>query len=549
MTADWVCLHSLGIAHHPYKRRAEIDFLLLTPQGIFVLEVKGGRVRRKDGVWLYTNRHGQTSTSAEGPVKQAESAMFSLERSLRQRFSEKKRICRVMLGFAVMFPDVEYSATGIELDARQVFDVRSRSAPFARFVRDLVEFTREVQPTERNGLRKEELAEIVDFLQGDFDLVPRFSTAAAATVAELTRLTRDQYQVLRADESEDRLLVHGPAGTGKTLLALEVARREARAGRSALLLCYNHALALRLAAQLREDQKVTVASYHGHLLRAVRGTSVEQEVERSRMALRANEFFNDALPELAAYALLESQQDRTDVLILDEAQDIMAPRFTDALAQMVKGGLEGGRWRIFLDRNTQASVYGNFDESCYRTLRRAGISLTLSTNCRNTIPIETATRLVAAPKSSARSTLSGDSVERRWCQSRDEVLPSLRKLLTELWVEGVARDQVTILFARKLDETWERGLRDLGLAPFDPSRAKPEGAVYAVASGFKGLESDVVVFTGIDELESEWSRAIAYVAMSRARVRLYLLLPEKLEPLLLKRFEQGLLEHVHNDDG
>src|SRR5260221_13781243 len=77
-TEDWVCLHSLGLARHASKRRGEIDFLLLTRLGIFVLEVKGGRVARRDGLWIHTDRFGQETSRHESPFDQASSAMFSL---------------------------------------------------------------------------------------------------------------------------------------------------------------------------------------------------------------------------------------------------------------------------------------------------------------------------------------------------------------------------------------------------------------------------------------------------------------------------------------
>ena len=42
-TTDSHCaLYSFNLAEHRWKRVAEIDFLLISPQGIFVLEVKGG---------------------------------------------------------------------------------------------------------------------------------------------------------------------------------------------------------------------------------------------------------------------------------------------------------------------------------------------------------------------------------------------------------------------------------------------------------------------------------------------------------------------------
>lgn len=545
-TEEWVCLHSLGIAHHPYKRRAEIDFLLITPEGIFVLEVKGGRVRRERGVWLYTNRHDETNRSNEGPVKQAESAMFALEKSLRKRFAGKKRLERVMLGFAVMFPDIEFPSTGIELDPRQVFDLRSRRVPFASFAEGLTQFTKEAQPSLRNGLRKEEIQEVVRFLQGDFDLIPSFAATAASTLEELTQLTEEQYAVLRADEDEERLLVHGAAGTGKSLLALEVARREARAGRSVLLLCYNQFLANHLAEKLRGEERVVVSTYHSQLAQAVRGSSVEAEAEDARRGANADRYFSESLPELAGYALLEVQRPRADVLILDEAQDILTPQFLDVISLLVEGGLEAGRWRIFLDRNTQARVYGNFDEASYRALRLASLALTLTTNCRNTTQIETATRLVASPTSSARSRYSGEPVERVWYRTDKDLFPALRKLLAQLRSEGVPPGDVTILFPRKLSEEQEASLVKFGVVRFGNAHASGS-FTYAGASGFKGMENNVIVLAGVDELESAWSKAVAYVAMSRARVRLYLLLPENLKTLLLERFEKELLRQVQNE--
>ena len=63
----WCSYHSLNCSEHDYKRWAEIDFLLLGPEGAFVLEVKGGRVSCADGIWTYTDRFGREHISSEGP--------------------------------------------------------------------------------------------------------------------------------------------------------------------------------------------------------------------------------------------------------------------------------------------------------------------------------------------------------------------------------------------------------------------------------------------------------------------------------------------------
>lgn len=53
-------------------------------------------------------------------------------------------------------------------------------------------------------------------------------------------ILRDQQKpVLRLSELNDRLIVSGGAGTGKTLIAMEVAQRKADKGYRVALLCYN----------------------------------------------------------------------------------------------------------------------------------------------------------------------------------------------------------------------------------------------------------------------------------------------------------------------
>ena len=37
-TDNWICLHSLGLARHDTKRLGEIDFVLVTMHGVFVLK-------------------------------------------------------------------------------------------------------------------------------------------------------------------------------------------------------------------------------------------------------------------------------------------------------------------------------------------------------------------------------------------------------------------------------------------------------------------------------------------------------------------------------
>src|SRR5688572_9978869 len=79
---EWVALHSVGLACHDRKPWAEIDYVLIGPPGIFCLEVTGGRVSRKDGLWYFTDGQDNVSTKAEGPFEQVGSAAATLRRYL-----------------------------------------------------------------------------------------------------------------------------------------------------------------------------------------------------------------------------------------------------------------------------------------------------------------------------------------------------------------------------------------------------------------------------------------------------------------------------------
>ena len=54
---------------------------------------------------------------------------------------------------------------------------------------------------------------------------------------------------------------------------------------------------------------------------------------------------------------------------------------------------------------------------------------------------------------------------------------------------------------------------------------------YTTVSAYKGLEASIVILTDIEEIEGDWWSSVLYVGMSRAKVELIVLLPEKLKAL------------------
>lgn len=171
VTKDWVVFHSLGIENHQTVVFGEVDFLVCASNlGVFALEVKGGRISRKDGVWVYTDKYGVEHEKVRGPFEQASESMYSIKDELSKK-DISKNAKNSLCGYGVMFPDIEYVNSDIDVSQKEIFDKRDGQF-VGRYIKRLAEYNKTkfkekkvfvVYPTEEN------INEIVKALRGDFD--------------------------------------------------------------------------------------------------------------------------------------------------------------------------------------------------------------------------------------------------------------------------------------------------------------------------------------------------------------------------------------------
>lgn len=563
-TEDWICLHSLGLSEHESKRRAEIDFLLLTRIGIFVLEVKGGRVARENGVWKFTNRYGKTDTKSEGPFDQASGAMFGLEKRVREKFDlGDRRQHRLLYGFGVITPDCPLAdMLGTEADRRQLYDrdsFKTANQSIKTFIEQLAQYWRERSSLGDNPGRyapsEKDLELLSGFLRGDFDRVPSMGAIADAATHQMHALEAEQYQVLDALEKypNPRLIVQGGAGTGKTLLAAEIARREANTtDGDVLLLCFNRVLAavLRKNVTSRGRGTVAVSSIHAVLRDLIEGSEVESEFEAAKAGLDQSDIFNRLMPEFALQALMTKDCQQYKSLVIDEAQDMLSRPMLDVLDALVVGGLKNGRWWFFCDRNNQASVFGVYEDEALFRLIPIGVAVLLPTNRRNTIQIATETEIKTLPQFPPAATVDGIPVKTDWYKKPADQRQLLSTTLKKLLNEEISPHQISVLSCRKAEDSCASQFRDFQLATIDEGNAWKVGSkllnqvTACSVSSFKGLENDFIILTDVDELSPDWWRGVVYVGMSRARIGLYVFINQKLKPLCDERQRDWLRKQV-----
>ena len=94
----------------------------------------------------------------------------------------------------------------------------------------------------RRPIPREKATSVVEALAPTFSLVRSVRQALDEREAELVQLTHEQARVVQYLDEQTHAAVHGAAGTGKTMVALEKARRLASQIAPVLFLCYNLAL-------------------------------------------------------------------------------------------------------------------------------------------------------------------------------------------------------------------------------------------------------------------------------------------------------------------
>lgn len=530
-TDKWIVLHSLGISTHNKVIYGETDFLVLAPQlGLFALEVKGGRLRRENGIWHFTNRYGKTNSKARGPFEQARDGIFSIMEAVKQRVdSEHRYIGNLMFGYGVMFPDVEFTASGIEEEQWQVFDSRD-GQDVKRFIKRLAEGATKKWETHYGAANTSKFPDAADvkylasILRGDFDCAVSMSMQLKNASEALIALTKEQYRCLDQLDDNPRCLIRGPAGTGKTLLALEEVKKSAARGEKVALFCFNSNLADWLENYFRnmpEDLRPHyVGTFHKYLTQAAREGNLLPVFPRDPE--KQQHYYQEELPEAAALSLMESGA-QFDKVVIDEAQDLIRDSYLEALNACLEKGLGRGRWTMFGDFSMQA-IYadGVSGHTMIEKLEEytSFIRFKLTVNCRNTKQIcreiETVTGFKAP--NDLWTKVDGPQVQYITWSTMEGQCKKLKALLKQLEDSHINPEQITILSPRKREESVVSLLE--GYSVNDYKVPQGMSTSFCTIQGYKGLENVVIILVDIEDFSSE---KLMYVGLSRACSGLFVL--------------------------
>jgi superfamily I DNA/RNA helicase len=352
------------------------------------------------------------------------------------------------------------------------------------------------QPLDAVGM-EEMLSLLVAQLPGQASLL----SLAEEHEQRVDQFTRDQAAVLESFRYHDRLAVIGGAGTGKTWLALEQARRLAKDGQRVALLCYSRGLGRFLQRMSATWPKP--AAYVGlfHDLPLSWGAEPGSDDD--------SDYYERRLP--VALGELARQRDASELfnaVVVDEAQDF-GELWWPSLLACLRDPDEGGLF-VFLDEGQR--IFARTSQAPVGTK-----PYLLTSNVRNTKRIAQVFGSLTTDRPTYRG-LEGPPVRFVQCAPEDAVerADAAVDALLDEWTDG----QVALLTTYHRHPVHAQAVEHRGQQGYWDDFFAEDGVFYGHVLGFKGLERQVVVLAVDGFREPDRAREMLYVGLSRARTQL-----------------------------
>ena len=501
---SWLARAPAGAA-----RDGEVDFVIAHhDKGALLLEVKGGGVARDDvtGRWVSVDRTGYANEIAD-PYAQVRSSKHALLHKLKEHPAIGHSW--VGIGHGVVLPDSADPHRPLAPDAPAEITVYAEDmGRLATRVDGMFDYwSGKGEATHLQAPRF--LETLTQLLAPRFELRQPLGPVMAEEDRQLLRLTEQQFAVLDMLGRQRRVSVVGGAGTGKTVLAMEKARRLADEGFRVLLTCYNRPLAEYLRRSAGPVERLRILNFHQLCWELAEQAGIP--LPDPHAVPVPPELFTSTLPN-ALLDALDRIDDRFDAIVVDEGQDFL-DTWWDPL-QLCLADQDRGVLYVFHDDNQQ--LYRRVP-----TFPRGLVEITLRHNLRNTQCIHAAISRFYRGEPLRAVGPEGRDVEWIAAGSTLEIEQAVSRVLHRLVRdESVAPADIVVLVSSSRTGPLKK---DSVVGAFEltgDQNAEPGKVLLESIRRFKGLERQVVIVAGIDDLAPEDENGMLYVALSRARAHL-----------------------------
>lgn len=559
---DCLVFHSLNYPQGTEKNKkqsyeffGESDFVILVPsRGLINIEVKGGKISREDGIWYTNNRFGKHKI--KDPFKQATNSLFKIGGYL------KTKDILIPQDYLVIFPDCEFDTTGIEISDQNL--VSGEINPkLLNTLNNIIE-NHLIEANGRFHPKESDLNQIIKVLRPNFTSNLSSKNLLNQSRKQIDKFTNEQIKILESYKS-NRLIVTGGQGTGKTIIAEEIAKKKLLEG-SVLFISSGRLRNEETKIRFKDFNNFHCFTFHNFINKIIKDIikkEIPKELSDKINSLKfedRTEFFLKFISD----TILEAENlKKYDFLIMDEMQNYCHyDEFYGVFGSIIKGDLKEGKWYFFGDFDYQNLWSNSISDEIKKKNPKLYLrdlnpeTHQLTYNVRNAQQIVVHSPFlsgVAKEKLPSRPFIIKieGQIKHYFENSVKHKIERLEKIIEDLKKQNIDGNEIVILSSNRIDNP-KNYISSSNIANFfkiidltqiskfgtDIIKSDEKNCIYfSTSHAFQGMESKIIILT--DPLtspienhkinEADYSNSkdlknlITYNAMGRANTFLYVI--------------------------
>ena len=559
---DCLVFHSLNYPQGTEKNKkqsyeffGESDFVILVPsRGLINIEVKGGKISREDGIWYTNNRFGKHKI--KDPFKQATNSLFKIGGYL------KTKDILIPQDYLVIFPDCEFDTTGIEISDQNL--VSGEINPkLLNTLNNIIE-NHLIEANGRFHPKESDLNQIIKVLRPNFISNLSSKNLLNQSRKQIDKFTNEQIKILESYNS-NRLIVTGGQGTGKTIIAEEIAKKKLLEG-SVLFISSGRLRNEETKIRFKDFDNFHCFTFHNFISKIMKDI-IKKEIPKELSDKINSLKFEDRTEfflKFISNTILEAENlKKYDFLIMDEMQNYCHyDEFYGVFGSIIKGDLKEGKWYFFGDFDYQNLWSNSISDEIKKKNPKLYLrdlnpeTHQLTYNVRNAQQIVVHSPFlsgVAKGKLPSRPFIIKieGQIKHYFENSVKHKIERLEKIIEDLKKQNIDGNEIVILSSNRIDNP-KNYISSSNIANFfkiidltqiskfgtDIIKSDEKNCIYfSTSHAFQGMESKIIILT--DPLtspienhkinEADYSNSkdlknlITYNAMGRANTFLYVI--------------------------
>ncbi len=475
----------------------EADFTIFNKKkGILVVEVKSGNISYKNNEWYQTRLDTGITHIMQNPLAQADRSKYRFIELLKANLPLGEK-CRVEK--FVWFPSIDNLSNVFDLPLEYSKNIILTSEALInpeKYIERIFDF---YNMNCNFCLSELSINRVINILAPEFDLIASPVNKKEEIEYALIKLTDEQTKMLDYLEEQKKATIQGTAGTGKTLIAIEEAKRLAKLGDKVLYLCFNKFLYKSLLSE--KISNLDINNLHSYLMQ------FNNDLDNNKKII---DVLKGITPKYFDY----------DDIIIDEGQDFPDDviEFFDSIASSIKG-----KFFVFYDKNQLL-----YNDRYPAWIMNSECKLLLTKNCRNTFQIAVTSNNILNIKTIQNNNSIVGEMPVLNIYNNDYV-SILEKSINDIRNDGFRLSEIVILTLENEQNSILTGVKQIGKYYISNKYNRSSNEIlFTTSRKFKGLESSAVIVIDLNKktLSNKIEKNNFYVATSRARQKLTILVAE-----------------------